>query len=88
MAAGALKVTHRLVDLPSYYTPSPCRKLIFLSYFLFQWLSPLGCAMFSIQLHISLNSPLGQRLPLVQHIVGAALANVLRGHEQYKVSET
>ncbi|XP_073839153.1 holocarboxylase synthetase-like protein isoform X2 [Musca autumnalis] len=50
-----------------------------------QWLSPLGCAMFSIQLHISLNSALGKRLPLVQHIVGAAMANVLKSHEQYKV---
>ncbi|XP_054733910.1 biotin--protein ligase [Anastrepha obliqua] len=49
-----------------------------------QWLSPLGCAMFSIQLHISLDSPLGGRLPLLQHIVGLALVNTFRGNEVYK----
>ncbi|XP_075145553.1 holocarboxylase synthetase-like protein isoform X2 [Haematobia irritans] len=50
-----------------------------------QWLSPLGCVMYSIQLHISLNSPLGSRLPLIQHIVGAAMVNTLKGHDLYKV---
>lgn len=46
----------------------------------------MGCAMFSIQLHIGMNSPLGQRLPLIQHIVGAAMVNSLKVHELYKVS--
>lgn len=55
--------------------------------FLLQWLSPLGCAMFSIQLHISLDTPLGQRLPLIQHIVGAAMVNSLKSHPLYKVSD-
>ncbi|XP_030376572.1 biotin--protein ligase isoform X2 [Scaptodrosophila lebanonensis] len=50
-----------------------------------QWLSPLGCAMFSIQLHISMDSPLGSRLPLIQHIVGVAIVNTLRSHQLYKV---
>ncbi|KAM7361646.1 holocarboxylase synthetase-like protein isoform 2-T2 [Cochliomyia hominivorax] len=50
-----------------------------------QWLSPLGCAMCSIQLHISLDTPLGQRLPLIQHILGAALINALKSHSVYKV---
>ncbi|XP_065355202.1 biotin--protein ligase isoform X2 [Calliphora vicina] len=50
-----------------------------------QWLSPLGCAMFSIQLHITLDTPLGQRLPLIQHIVGAAMVNSLKNHPLYKV---
>ncbi|KAH8381902.1 hypothetical protein KR009_000835 [Drosophila setifemur] len=50
-----------------------------------QWLSPLGCAMFSLQLHLAMDSPLGTRLPLLQHIIGAAIVNSLRGHEQYRV---
>jgi len=52
----------------------------------FQWLSPLGCAMFSLQLHLAMDSALGSRLPLLQHLVGAAIVNSLRGHEQYGVS--
>ncbi|XP_037730751.1 biotin--protein ligase isoform X2 [Drosophila subpulchrella] len=50
-----------------------------------QWLSPLGCAMFSLQLHLAMDSALGSRLPLLQHLVGAAIVNSLRGHEQYGV---
>ncbi|XP_023297566.2 biotin--protein ligase isoform X1 [Lucilia cuprina] len=50
-----------------------------------QWLSPLGCAMFSIQLHINLDTPLGQRLPLIQHILGVAMINSLKNHPLYKV---
>ncbi|XP_017023562.1 biotin--protein ligase isoform X1 [Drosophila kikkawai] len=50
-----------------------------------QWLSPLGCAMFSLQLHLAMDSPLGSRLPLLQHLIGAAIVNSLRGHEQYGV---
>ncbi|XP_015037806.2 biotin--protein ligase isoform X3 [Drosophila pseudoobscura] len=50
-----------------------------------QWLSPLGCAMFSLQLHIAMDSPLGSRLPLIQHLIGAAIVNTLRGHPTYGV---
>ncbi|XP_017082197.2 biotin--protein ligase isoform X2 [Drosophila eugracilis] len=50
-----------------------------------QWLSPLGCAMFSLQLHVAMDSALGSRLPLLQHIIGAAIVNSLRSHEQYRV---
>lgn len=49
-----------------------------------QWLSPLGCAMFSLQLHLSLDSSLGRRLPLLQHIIGLALVNTLKGNPTYK----
>lgn len=42
--------------------------------------------MFSIQLHITINTSLGQRLPLIQHIVGAAMVNALKSHPLYKVS--
>ncbi|XP_034662884.1 biotin--protein ligase isoform X4 [Drosophila subobscura] len=50
-----------------------------------QWLSPLGCAMFSLQLHIAMDSPLGSRLPLIQHLIGAAIVNTLRSHPIYGV---
>ncbi|XP_017009977.2 biotin--protein ligase isoform X2 [Drosophila takahashii] len=50
-----------------------------------QWLSPLGCAMFSLQLHLAMDSALGSRLPLLQHLIGVAIVNSLRGHEQYGV---
>ncbi|XP_037897765.1 biotin--protein ligase isoform X2 [Glossina fuscipes] len=49
-----------------------------------QWLSPLGCVMFSLQIRLPLNTPLGRRLPLVQHIVAAAMVNALKCHELYK----
>ncbi|XP_055595031.1 biotin--protein ligase [Uranotaenia lowii] len=41
------------------------------------WLSPEGCAMFSIQLHVPLNSPLGQRLPMIQHLVAVAIVSAI-----------
>ncbi|XP_017114657.1 biotin--protein ligase isoform X4 [Drosophila elegans] len=50
-----------------------------------QWLSPPGCAMFSLQLHLAMDSALGSRLPLLQHLIGAAIVNSLRGHKQYGV---
>lgn len=40
-----------------------------------QWLSPEGCAMFSMQLHVPLSSPLGQRITLVQHLVAVAIVH-------------
>ena len=39
------------------------------------WLSPEGCAMFSLQLHIPLKSELGRLLPFLQHTVSVALVN-------------
>uniref|UniRef100_A0A1A9X1X6 BPL/LPL catalytic domain-containing protein n=1 Tax=Glossina brevipalpis TaxID=37001 RepID=A0A1A9X1X6_9MUSC len=49
-----------------------------------QWLSPIGCVMFSLQIRLPLDTLLGKRLPLVQHIVAAAMVNALRGHKLYK----
>ncbi|XP_024214118.1 uncharacterized protein [Halyomorpha halys] len=37
------------------------------------WLSPKGCAMFSIQIHVALDSTVGRHLPLVQHLVSLAM---------------
>ncbi|XP_053697240.1 biotin--protein ligase [Sabethes cyaneus] len=44
-----------------------------------QWLSPKGCAMFSLQMHVPLNSPLGRRLPLIQHLVAVAIVRAIHG---------
>ena len=43
-----------------------------------KWISPRGCAMFTLQILISLKSRLGQRLPLVQHMPGLALVQALK----------
>ncbi|XP_053661249.1 biotin--protein ligase [Anopheles marshallii] len=53
-----------------------------------QWLSPPGCAMFSLQLHIPMNSMLGQRLPIVQHLVAVSVVSAvlsLPGYEKLDV---
>ncbi|CAG9814996.1 unnamed protein product [Phaedon cochleariae] len=42
------------------------------------WISPIGCAMFSMQLHISRNSVLGKYLPLAQQIGMVAVASALK----------
>lgn len=50
-----------------------------------QWLSPDGCALFSLQLHIPLSSPLGQKVPLIQHLVSVAIVNSIVKLDDYKV---
>ncbi|KAG5672282.1 hypothetical protein PVAND_002419 [Polypedilum vanderplanki] len=53
-----------------------------------QWLSPPGCLMFTLQLHISLSSPLGQRISLIQHLVATAVVTGLKKIPGYsKVSK-
>ncbi|XP_044261348.1 biotin--protein ligase [Tribolium madens] len=42
------------------------------------WLSPLGCAAFSLQMHIPLDSNLGQSLPLIQHLVMVAIISSIK----------
>ncbi|XP_048037382.1 biotin--protein ligase isoform X1 [Megalobrama amblycephala] len=42
------------------------------------WLSPLGCAMFTLHLQVPLNSRLGQRLPFLQHLVALAVVESVR----------
>uniref|UniRef100_A0A182N9Z3 LIM zinc-binding domain-containing protein n=1 Tax=Anopheles dirus TaxID=7168 RepID=A0A182N9Z3_9DIPT len=51
-----------------------------------QWLSPPGCAMFSLQLHVPMNSVLGQRLPIVQHLVAIAVVSAVLSLPGYEVS--
>lgn len=49
------------------------------------WISPDGCAMFSLQLHVSLNSPLGQRLSLLQHIIALSVVSAICSEPGYDV---
>lgn len=42
-----------------------------------KWLSPIGCAMFSVQLHIPFDSQLGQRLALLQHVVALSVVSAI-----------
>nr|XP_019533306.2 biotin--protein ligase isoform X1 [Aedes albopictus] len=49
-----------------------------------QWLSPEGCAMFSLQLHVPLASALGQRLPVIQHLVAVAVVKAIRSISGYE----
>lgn len=53
-----------------------------------QWLSPEGCALFSLQLHIPLSSPLGQKIPLLQHLISVAIVNSITKLDEYKVWST
>ncbi|KAL7018719.1 hypothetical protein ACKWTF_010880 [Chironomus riparius] len=48
------------------------------------WLSPEGCLMFTIQLHIPLKSPLGQRIPLVQHLIATAVVMGIKNIPGYE----
>ncbi|XP_023345768.1 biotin--protein ligase [Eurytemora carolleeae] len=50
------------------------------------WISPPGCAMFSLQLQLNLVSNMGAKPSLIQHIVGLAVAETLRSfHNQFEV---
>ncbi|XP_019617084.1 PREDICTED: biotin--protein ligase-like [Branchiostoma belcheri] len=42
------------------------------------WLSPLGCAMFTLHVRIPLQSELGHRLPFIQHIMSLAVVDSVR----------
>jgi len=49
------------------------------------WLSPMGCAMFTLQVHISKNSFLGGRIPLLQHVAAVAIISAIRSTAGYEV---
>ncbi|KAF6725748.1 Biotin--protein ligase [Oryzias melastigma] len=42
------------------------------------WLSPLGCAMFTLQVQVELSSKLGQRIPFLQHLAALAVVEAVR----------
>ncbi|KAI2660150.1 Biotin--protein ligase [Labeo rohita] len=42
------------------------------------WLSPLGCAIFTLHLQLPVDSRLGQRIPFLQHLVALAVVESVR----------
>ncbi|CAH1228588.1 HLCS [Branchiostoma lanceolatum] len=48
------------------------------------WLSPLGCAMFTLHVRIPLQSELGHRLPFIQHIMSLAVVESVRTLPSYQ----
>ncbi|XP_073685906.1 biotin--protein ligase isoform X2 [Garra rufa] len=42
------------------------------------WLSPLGCAMFTLHLQLPVDSRLGQRIPFLQHLAALAVVESVR----------
>ncbi|XP_028278063.1 biotin--protein ligase isoform X2 [Parambassis ranga] len=42
------------------------------------WLSPLGCAMFTLSVQVELSSRLGQRIPFLQHLAALAIVEAVR----------
>lgn len=49
------------------------------------WLSPLGCAMFTLQVQVELSSKLGQRIPFLQHLAALAVVEAVRTLPGYQV---
>lgn len=50
------------------------------------WLSPLGCAMFTLKVQVNLRSKLGQRIPFLQHLAALAVVEAVRSLPGYEVS--
>lgn len=74
-----LSLAHGLVVIPKYQTNGSGRGKN-------KWLSAEGCIMFTIQLRIPLCSVVGQRIPLIQHIMATAAVNAVLREEGYQVS--
>lgn len=49
------------------------------------WLSPLGCAMFTLRVQVELSSRLGQRIPFLQHLAALAVVEAVRTLPGYQV---
>lgn len=50
------------------------------------WLSPLGCAMFTLGVQVELSSRLGQRISFLQHLAALAVVEAVRTLPGYQVS--
>ena len=46
----------------------------------------MGCAMFTMQLHIPLNSELGGQLSIIQHLIAVATVSAVKSIPGYEVS--
>lgn len=49
------------------------------------WLSPSGCAMFTVKVQIDLGSKLGQRIPFLQHLAALSVVEAVRTLPGYQV---
>ncbi|XP_042229880.1 biotin--protein ligase-like isoform X2 [Homarus americanus] len=76
VTAGHPPLVHGIVVLPTQQTQGKGRSGN-------SWLSPLGCAMFTTQLHIALSSNLGQHLTFLQHLIAIAVVQAVREHPGY-----
>ncbi|XP_076681827.1 holocarboxylase synthetase-like protein isoform X3 [Andrena cerasifolii] len=48
------------------------------------WLSPKGCAMFTLHLHVKTNSTLGRSLSILQHLVSVAIVSAIKSLPGYE----
>ncbi|XP_077264687.1 holocarboxylase synthetase-like protein [Temnothorax americanus] len=49
-----------------------------------KWLSPKGCAMFTLQIHISIMSSIGHYVSILQHVAAVALVSAVRSIKGYE----
>lgn len=49
------------------------------------WLSPLGCAMFTVHTRVPVGSRLGQSIPFLQHLAALAVVEAVRTLRGYEV---
>lgn len=49
------------------------------------WLSPDGCAMFSVHVRVALTSRLGQRVSFIQHLMSLAVVLAVRQKQACQV---
>ncbi|XP_078036590.1 holocarboxylase synthetase-like protein isoform X2 [Augochlora pura] len=74
---GGIELQHGLAVIPGQQTQGRGRSKN-------QWLSPKGCAAFTLQMHIPTDSILGQRIPLLQHLVCVAIVSAIKSLPGYE----
>ncbi|XP_076644168.1 holocarboxylase synthetase-like protein isoform X1 [Halictus rubicundus] len=74
---NGLELHHGLAVIPAKQTKAMGRDRN-------QWLSPEGCAMFTLQMHIPTASILGQRLSLLQHLMCVAIVSGIKSLPGYE----
>ncbi|XP_025160609.1 biotin--protein ligase isoform X2 [Harpegnathos saltator] len=48
------------------------------------WLSPIGCAMFTLQMHFNVNSVIGSHISILQHYIAVAMVHTIRSKPGYE----
>lgn len=49
------------------------------------WLSPKGCVMFTLQIHITVISDISRYISILQHVAAVALVSAVRSIKGYEV---